>query len=122
MAKQLFILRGVPDDEVEEIRALLSEQQIGFYETPAGSWGMSMPAFWVKDESQFDLARQLLDEYQAQRQILAREEYLALKQQGKQRSVIDLFKEQPLRYLLYLIFTAVVLYLSISPFLKLAEK
>ena len=121
MAKQLFILRGVPDDEVDEIRDLLTEQQIDFYETPAGSWGMSMPAFWVKDESQFDLAKQLLDEYQTQRQAQAQIEYRALKQQGKQRSVIDLFKEQPLHFLLYLIFAVVVLYLSLSPFLKLAE-
>lgn len=121
MAKQLFILRGVPDDEVDEIRVLLTEQQIDFYETPAGSWGMSMPAFWVKDESQFDLAKQLLDEYQVQRQERARVEYEELKQQGSQRGVFDLFKEQPLRYLLYLIFAVVVLYLSLSPFLKLAE-
>jgi len=121
MAKQLFILRGVPDDEVKETRALLIEQQIDFYETPAGSWGMSMPAIWVKDESQFDLAKQLLDEYQQQRQAHAQTEYQSLNQQGKQRSVIDLFKEQPLRYLLYLIFIVAVLYLSLSPFLKLAE-
>ena len=119
MAKQLFILRGVPDDEADEIRALLTEQQIDFYETPAGSWGMSMPAFWVKDESQFDQAKQLLEEYQQQRQQQARAEYQSLKQQGLHRTVFDLFKEQPLRYLLYLLFAAVLIYISVNPFLKL---
>jgi len=121
MAKQLFILRGVPDDEADEIRALLTEQQIDFYETPGGSWGMSMPALWVNDESQFEQARQLLEQYQIQRQAQAQADYQSLKLQGRQLRVFDLFKEQPLRYLLYLIFTAVVLYISISPFLKLSQ-
>ncbi len=119
MAKQLFILRGVPDDEADEIRTLLTERQIDFYETPAGSWGMSMPALWVKDESQFDQAKLLLDEYQQQRQEQARADYLALKKQGRQRGVFDLFKEQPLRYLLYLLLVVVLVYISVNPFLKL---
>ncbi len=119
MAKQLFILRGVPDDEADEVRALLTEQQIDFYETPAGSWGMSMPALWVKDETQFDQAKAYLDEYQQQRQERARAEYQVLKQQGRQRSVFDLFKEQPLRFLLYLLLAAVLVYITVSPFIKL---
>ena len=121
MATQIFILRGVPEDEADEMRALLTENQIDFYETPAGSWGMSMPALWVNDDDQLQQAKQLLDQYQQQRQLQAQAEYQTLKQQGKQRSVIDLFKEQPLRFLLYLIIVVVVLYLSLSPFLKLAE-
>jgi len=121
MAKQLFILRGVPDDEVDEIRALLAEQQIDFYETPGGSWGASMPALWMNDESKLERAKQLLDDYQQQRQRQARAEYQALKQQGRHRGVFDLFKEQPLRYLLYLIFAGVVIYFSLAPFINLAE-
>ncbi len=119
MAKQLFILRGVPDEEVEGLCALLTEQQIDFYETPAGSWGISMPSIWVKDETQFDLAKQLLDEYQIDYQARAQSEYQALKQQGKQRSAVDLFKDHPLRYVSYLLFIAVLVYISVSPFLKL---
>ena len=119
MAKQLFILRGVPDDEADEIRALLTEREIGFYETPAGSWGMSMPALWLNDESQFEQAKQLLDEYQQKRQQQARTEYQSLRQQGRHRTMFDLFKEQPLRYLLYLLFAAALIYISVNPFLKL---
>ena len=119
MATQLFILRGVPDDEVEAIRALLTEQQIDFYETPAGSWGMSMPAMWVKDDSQVEQAKQLLEEYQQQRQHQAHAEYQALKQQGQQRRVIDLIRERPLHYLFYLLLIAVIIYISVSPFLTL---
>ena len=33
MAKLLFKLNSVPDDEAEEIRALLAEAEINFYET-----------------------------------------------------------------------------------------
>ncbi len=119
MAVQLFILRGVPEEEADEICAILDENNIDYYETPAGSWGMSMPALWLKDETQLDQAKQLLDEYQQQRQTQAHAEYEALKRQGKQRRVIDLIKEHPLRFLLYLVLIAVVAYFSISPFLRL---
>ncbi len=119
MAKQLFILRGVPDDEAEGLCAVLTEQQVDYYETPAGSWGISMPAIWVKDEAQFDLAKQLLDEYQRQYQTRVQAEYQALKQQGQQRSMVGLFKERPLRYVSYLLFIVVLIYISVSPFIKL---
>ena len=119
MAIRIFNLRGVPDDEADEIRALLSEQEIDFYETPAGSWGMSMPSLWLKDESQSVQARQLLEDYQRQRQQQVQADYERLKQQGGQRRVFDMIREEPIRYLLYLIIIAVVIYFSVSPFIRL---
>lgn len=121
MAVQLFILRGVPDDEADEIRALLTEHRIDYYETPAGSWGMSMPALWLNDENQLERAQNLLDDYQQQRRAAARDEYDELRVQGRQRTVIDLFRDHPLRYLLYLALVAVIAYFSISPFVNLGR-
>jgi hypothetical protein len=118
VAIQLLNLRGVPDDEAEEIRALLSEQGIDYYETPGGNWGMSIPALWLKDETQLEKARRLLAEYQQQRQSHAREEYEHLKAQDQQRSFVDMLREHPLRYLFYLILICLIAYISISPFLK----
>jgi len=51
MAVQLFKLKGVPEDEAEDIRNLLTNHYIDHYETPAGNWGISMPAIWLNKES-----------------------------------------------------------------------
>ena len=67
MTVLLFALRGVPDDEADEVRELLTEQEIDYYETSAGNWGISMPALWLRDRGQLQEARELLANYQRQR-------------------------------------------------------
>lgn len=114
MAVQLFSLRGVPDDEADEIRALLQEHAIDFYETPAGNWGMSMPALWLRDEGRLEQARALIEQYQQQR-------LRQIHQESPPRSVMEMIRDQPLRYVAYLALIAVVLYFSISPFFKLGR-
>ena len=115
MAEQLFVLRGVPDDEVEEIRQLLKERQINFYETPGGNWGVSLPALWLHDDARFEEARELIADYQSQRAEKAREDY----EQAPKRTFLDTIRERPLQVAVYFVFIAVVLYLSVMPFLKL---
>lgn len=119
MAVQLFNLRGVPEDEIDEVRSLLVEHKIDFYETPGGNWGMSLPAIWLKDESQLVQAQDLLKNYQFQRQQRVRAEYDEMKAQGRQRRAWQLFCEHPIRFLIYIIFLAIVVYFSVSPFMKL---
>lgn len=109
MSLLLFSLRGVPDDEADEIRDLLTEQDIDFYETPAGNWGVSMPAFWLRDESQLPTAQTLLSTYQQQRAITQRELYL----QTKPKTLWQAFIEKPLLYLVYFLAMVLVLYASI---------
>ena len=41
MPKLLLSPRGVPEDEAEEIDALLSEHGIDHYLVPPGNWGIS---------------------------------------------------------------------------------
>ena len=53
MSLLLFSLRGVPEDEAEEVRELLTSNRIEFYETSAGLWGTSTPALWLLQEEQF---------------------------------------------------------------------
>lgn len=121
MAVQLVNLRGVPEDEADEIRALLDAQGLDWYETPAGSWGMSMPALWLKDETQLARAQGLLADYQRQRQVQARGEYERLRSENRQRTIIDLFREHPLRFMFYLALIGVIAYFSISPFVNLGR-
>ena len=88
MAKLLFSLRHVPDDETADIRELLEENHIDFYETNAGNWGISMPAIWLRDEQQHEQARLLIDDYQKERQIVIREEYARMKESGEAPSFL----------------------------------
>ncbi|MDD1605743.1 MAG: DUF6164 family protein [Methylococcaceae bacterium] len=109
MSILLFSLRGVPDDEADEIRELLTEQDIDFYETPAGNWGVSMPALWLRDETELATAQTLLNTYQQQRFITQRALYL----QTKPKTVLQAFIAKPLLYSVYFLAIGLVLYASI---------
>lgn len=111
MAVLIFKLRFVPDDEAHEVRELLSDNDIDYYETSAGAFGISMPGLWLKNEEQLAKARQLIDEYQQLRQQTAREEY----EQGT-RTIIEMFKEAPLRYLSFVLAIILIIYLMIFTF------
>ena len=52
MPSLLFKLKDVPDDEAEEVRQLLAAEDIEFYETEAGSFGLSFAAIWITDDTQ----------------------------------------------------------------------
>ena len=119
MATLLFPLRHVPDDEAEEVRALLSRHGIDFYETPASVFGISAGAIWLRDDTQLQFARQLIDDYEAQRYAMQRQYHEELIRRGERRTIADAFLENPLRFIIYLAIIAAVLYLSLKPFFAL---
>ncbi|MEA3303826.1 MAG: DUF6164 family protein [Pseudomonadota bacterium] len=121
MSVILFRLRGVPDDEADEIRELLKTHEIDFYETSAGNWGISMPAIWLRDNSRKKLAKQLIEAYQEERTSRMKSEYASLKERGEDRTLFDIFREDPLRMLLYVAAVAAILYFSVAPFLELGS-
>lgn len=110
-------MRDVPEDEAQEVRELLHANDIEFFETSAGNWGISMPALWLKRADQFELSRQLLDEYQAGRSLRMREEYELSRKHGEAKSMRQNFIETPFRFSFYLALIGLVLYLSIKLFL-----
>ena len=116
MSHQLFILRGVPEDEADDIRSLLKENQIDFYETPAGNWGISMPALWLSDDQQLDRARSLIASYQIERSKNQHEIYLEKKAAGEQRSLFNVITEEPVRLLVLVLLVGVILYFTVMPF------
>lgn len=117
----LYKLNGVPEDEAEEVRALLAGRGIDFYETSAGNWGVSVAAIWLKDESRLAEARALLDEYREERRSRVRREYEQLKAQGRHRTLLDEIRDNPLRLIFYLAVIGTVLYLSTIPFFNFRE-
>jgi hypothetical protein len=121
MPVQLFSLRGVPDDEAEEIRALLADSEIDFYETSAGNWGISNPGIWLRDEEQLHQAKALIKRYQEKRAVQQREIYEQLKREGKQRTFLTVFIEDPLKVIAYIAIAGLILYFSSKPFLNLVK-
>lgn len=114
-------LRGVPEDEAQEIRDLLTEHGIAFYETPPSRWGISMGAIWLRDEPQRQEAKQLITQYQQERQARARENHARLKREGSVETLLGKIRNQPLRVLSYLAIVVVILYFSIRPFFNLGN-
>ncbi|MFC1684305.1 DUF6164 family protein [Pseudomonadota bacterium] len=121
MAIMLFKLRGVPDDEAEDIREILKGSAIDYYETPPSRWGVSMEAIWLQDEGQLEQARALIDEYQQERTRRVKEEYSRLKQEGKVVTLFEHIKENPLLFLLSVVMIAFIVYVSIMPFLEVGN-
>ncbi len=119
MAILLFRLRNVPADEAGEVRELLLENGIAYYETSAGNWRISMPALWLKDDSQLPEARELLDRYQRERRDRIRREYEERKLAGEQQTLWKNFVHNPVKVLFSLGAALLVLYLSLQAYLTL---
>jgi len=116
MSRLLIKLRHAPDDEIEEIRNLLQEHRIDFYETQAGAWGISAPGIWLNDEHQYDRAKALMDDYQENRFHEKRAEYESLRRVGQHRTFLQNLLENPVQVILYSLIVGLILYFSISPF------
>lgn len=101
------------------MRKLLEQNEIDFFETFAGNWGISLPALWIKDETRFAQARELVDSYQQERQKRVREEFERRKLQGEVKTFWQVFLENPLRCLVYIGLAGLVLFFSVQVFLSL---
>lgn len=114
---RLFNLRHVPDDEAEDVRRLLRDLDIDFYETTPGVWYTGVPAIWLKDTSREKEARIAIARYQQQRGHQARQAYAESKAQGQERTSLDLIRENPIRFVVYLATVLLILYITLAPFL-----
>ncbi len=119
MPHLLFKLNGVPEDEEVEVRRLLDDNHIDYYETSAGLFGISLAALWIRDDGEIDRAKELLDEYQHQRYKQARENYEQQQRDGTAESLLQRASRQPIRTLLYLAIVIIILYFSTVPFLSI---
>jgi len=97
MAKLLLNLRNVPDDEADDVRAMLDAHGIAFYETRPSMWGISAGGIWVTEDAAIVDAKRLMADYQRQRQINARAEYAAAKRAGTAETFWMLLRADPAR-------------------------
>jgi len=121
MARLIFKLKSVSDDEAEDIKNLLSENEIEFYESPAGNWEISMNALWLNDEAQYAQAKKLIDEYQVKRSQRIRLETQQKIDLGEHETFSQRLFNKPVQIFIILAIIIFILYFSIMPFLELGQ-
>lgn len=121
VAKLLLNLRGVPDDEADEVRALLEAHGISFYETPPSRFGISAGGIWIRERGDVAEAVRLLAEYQARRRAAAQAEYRAAREAGAAPTLWTSIRNDPLRALATTLGIAFVIAVLALPFVLLAR-
>lgn len=101
MAKIVFRLNHVPEEEAAQVRDLLSDNHIEFYETNAGRWGFSVAAIWLKNDDDFTRARELIDAFQLQHTAKMRDEFEQAKREGRIPTFWQLLSSNPIAFVLY---------------------
>ena len=111
-------MRYVPQDEAQEVRDLLKENDIDFFETFAGNWSISVPALWVSHNEQFSRARRIIEDYQIERTKKVKQEFSEHKNTGKNITVRNIFSKSPLKFIGSVFAIFIVLYISLRFFLS----
>lgn len=112
----LFKLKDVPDDEAEDIRALLAENDIYFYETHAGFWRLGVDGLWLPDDAHLERARDLIRAYQTERTANQRKMYAQLVEEGQAPTLWQNFLLSPLRFIALITAVFFILILTLAPF------
>lgn len=119
MSRLLLNLRGVPDDEAEDVRALLDANRIPYRETKPSPWGISAGGIWVTKGADFAAAKRAFDDYEQQRGARVRAEYAAARRAGTAETFGSVVRDDPLRVLMILLGILIVLGLATVPFFLL---
>ncbi|HAY45544.1 MAG TPA: hypothetical protein DCY55_04595 [Gammaproteobacteria bacterium] len=64
MSRRVFNTFGASEEELDGLRQVLNDQNIEFYETFAGFWGVGTPAIWIHDSEQFEYARKVIHDFE----------------------------------------------------------
>jgi hypothetical protein len=115
MSRLLLNLRHVPEDEADDVRAMLDAHRIAFYETPPSMWGLSAGGIFVREDADMAEARRLMADYQAQRSARVRAEYEAARREGSAETFWTVLRAEPGRVALTLLAIACLLGLVALP-------
>ena len=107
MSKLLLNLRHVPDDEADDVRAMLADNRIEFYVTKPSIWGISGGGIFVTDDLVFVVER---DNHRR-----VRAEYEAARQAGTAETFWTVLRDDPARVALVLVGIAFLLALVALP-------
>ncbi|NIC06432.1 DUF6164 family protein [Billgrantia bachuensis] len=122
MATLLFRLANVTEEEAWEVRRLLDEQGFDTYETQAGFWRLGVDAIWLRDPTQLEAAREVLERYQAERQARVQQEHADRVAEGDAPTLWRRLWQHPVQMLLVALAVLAILALTLAPFLGLIER
>ncbi len=120
MPTLLLNLRDVPDDEADEVRALLDAGGFAWYETEPNRWGISAGGIWMRDEAAAVTAKAAIANYQGERGARMRAEHDAARADGTAPTWWSTVRTEPLRVLVILVAIACVIALAFWPLLLAA--
>lgn len=113
MAKLLFKLNGVTDEEANFVRARLDEAEVDYYETSQGRFGISLAGIWLRNADDYEEVRLLLNEIQR--------DWLEEVRQQPVPTMGQRFFEAPARFILSLVAIIAIASLTVIPFLEAFE-
>lgn len=119
MAILLLNLRHVPEDEADEVRALLEAQGIEYYETQPGPFGISAGGIWLVHAEHEERARLRLQAYQQTRLQRVHEERETARLEGRLPDTWSHLRDNPLQALAAVLGILLVLAVTLLPFLLL---
>jgi hypothetical protein len=110
VAKKVYDTNWASSEEISDILALLQRHGISHYETPKGVFGFSLGAIWVESDSDYDAARQIIEEYDKARSLRVRQQHESAAQgTGLVATLLNvqrLIVERPHEALLYAVIIA----------------
>ena len=118
MSKLLLNLRGVPDDEADDVRRFLDAGGIGYYETRPNIWGIS-GCIWIRDDRDLAEAKRLMADYQREREKRARAERAEAERSGTALTFAEVLRTRPLQVVLTAIAIVLLLGLTALPVILL---
>lgn len=119
MSRIVFKLAGVEEDEANDVRDLLDQLDLAYYETDGGRWRIGVQAIWVIHSEDFERARQAIDEYQTVRSQRFHQER---EQNDSCHWLIGFWRrciESPLHVFMSVLSIAIVLGVTLIPFITL---
>ncbi len=112
MSIRIMNLRGVPEDELEEVIDLLDAEEIPYYSTPDSVFKLTSPGLWVHDAETAERAKAVLKTYQEERARNA--------QANRQRvSMFDAILQHPVKFFGSILISALIIYLLLAPFIHM---
>lgn len=117
MARLIFDLRDVPDDEADDVRALLESAGIAFYETRPAALGLFAGGLWVADDDLVPAAKAKIAQYEEDRQVRVRAEYEAALRDGSAETSWQSIRRQPLKALALVLAAALITAITVLPFI-----
>ncbi len=122
MAKLVFKLKSVSQDEADDVKNLLAENDIDFYESPPGNWEISMHGLWLNNDDQYTQAKALIDQYQQQRTQRIRQETQQKIDAGEVETFMQRLLNHPIQFIFLLAAILCILYFTLMPFLQFGQK